>query len=129
MNNSESARTIASRPAAEPKGTRTPAFAEGNYPATTFGFKHVTGQFCDTCIKRDVCSIQQNLQNTIERIEKELDTVNVFAEGIINCKRYYPDMEHQIQPLCDYDYARASSNPSSVRTVLLQNGGMSSNAD
>lgn len=129
MNNNESARTIASRPAVEPKGTCSPAFAEGNYPATAFEFKHVTGQFCGTCIKRDVCSIQKNLQNTIERIEKELDTVDVFAEGIINCKRYYPDMENQMQPLCDYDYARASSKPSNVRTVLLQNGGMNNHAE
>ena len=123
MNNSESARTIPSRPTVDQKGTCSPAFAEGNYPVTEFEFKHVTGQFCDTCIKRDVCSIQQNLQNTIERIEEELDTVNVFAEGIINCKRYYPDMEHQMQPRCDYDYNMSASNPSNVRTALLQNGG------
>lgn len=129
MNNSESVRTIKSRPTVEPTGSCSPAFAEGNYPVTRVEFKHVTGQFCDACIKRDVCSIQKHLQKVIERIENELDTVNVFAEGIINCKRYYPDMEHQIQPLYDYDYSRASSNPSNVRTVLLQNGGMNNHAE
>lgn len=103
---------------------------EGEYPYSSDAeYRHVTGQFCTTCIKQDVCGIKEELHKAINAINNELDRVNVFAQGIINCKRYYPDMEHQIQPLSDYDYNRSASNPANVRTALFQNGGMNSHAE
>lgn len=44
---------------------------------------------CNTCVKSDVCNLQDDLSKAINDIRNVEERTNVFIKTIISCKKYY----------------------------------------
>jgi hypothetical protein len=48
---------------------------------------------CNTCVKSDVCNLQDDLSKAINDIRDIEERTNVFIKTTISCKKYYTKVE------------------------------------
>lgn len=51
--------------------------------------KTVSGNMCETCIKQDVCGLQDEFNKALHDIEEIKERTNIFISVTVNCKHWY----------------------------------------